>query len=409
MMNDHLKKVAPIILILAVLASVFFVGVHVGKNEFGNSSNAANVINKDKDAPITVDFGPFWKAWSILNEKFVSKEPIDEQKKIWGSISGLAESLGDPYTVFFPPEENKSFQSEIAGNFEGVGMEIAIQDGTLTVVTPLRGSPAEKAGIKAKDKILKIDNTSTQDITVEKAVKLIRGKGGTTVTLSIRRNGVNNTFPVKIMRGTIEIPTLDTEIIKPEGKDPVFVIKLYNFNANANGLFRNALRQFITSGTPKLVLDLRNNPGGYLESAVDMASFFLPAGKVVVTEDYGKSGKPKEHRSRGYDVFNSNLKMVILVNEGSASASEILAGALQDHGKAVIFGRKTFGKGSVQELVPITAETSLKVTIARWLTPKGKSISEGGLSPDVELSSKEMEVREGKDIPLDKAVEYLNK
>jgi len=227
-------------------------------------------------------------------------------------------------------------------------------------------------------------------MSIDEAVDLIRGERGTEVTLTIFREGTEEPFDVNIIRDVINIPTIDTEI-----KDDVFIISLYNFSANASTDFRNALIEFIGSGKNKMILDLRGNPGGFLNAAVDISSFFLPAGKVIVTEDFG-DGEQKYFRSKGHDIFNDNLEMIILVNRGSASASEIVAGALKEHGVAQVLGTNTFGKGSVQELVPITPETSLKVTIARWLTPNGTSISDGGLSPDILIDK----VPEGSEIEL---------
>ena len=363
-----------------------------------------------------MDFAAFWKAWNILNEKFVSTATTtSDQDKVWGAIEGLAASLHDPYTVFFPPENAKIFQSEISGNFEGVGMEIGIKGDIITVIAPLKGTPAAKAGILSGDKILKINDTQTFGMKVDQAIKLIRGKKGTEVHLTILREGKKDPIEVKVIRDTISMPTIDTELKQiilsqkdatPEGlsQNGVFIIKLYSFSATSPDLFREALRKFIESRSNKLILDLRGNPGGYLEAAVDMASWFLPAGKVVVSEDFGKNAPKVAYRSKGYNVFNKNLKFVILVNSGSASASEILAGALKEHGRASLVGETTFGKGSVQELVDITPDTSLKVTVARWLTPNGNSISEKGIAPDMEVKMTGDDVAKGKDPQMARAI-----
>jgi len=356
-------------------------------------------------APET-DFDSFWKAWNVLNEKYVSfKSTTTDQERVWGAISGLAGSFGDPYTVFFPPVESKNFETSISGEFQGVGMEIGIRDRVITVIAPLKGTPAFSAGIKAGDKILKIDDIPAVDMSVEKAVSLIRGPKGTTVAISMYRDGEKEPIEFKIVRDVINIPTIDTEK-RPDG---IFVIKLYSFSANSPELFRTALQEFIDSHDDKLILDLRNNPGGYLEAAVDIASWFLPSGKIVVKEESRKESENQTFRSKGYNIFSDKLKFVILVNGGSASASEILAGALSEHGVAKLIGEKTFGKGSVQELVKITTDTSLKVTIARWLTPNGVSISEGGLNPDIEIIPTKIDIEEGKDKQMEKAVEILNK
>jgi carboxyl-terminal processing protease len=321
----------------------------------------------------------------------------DTQNKIYGAIQGLAASEGDPYTVFFPPEQNSLFQSSIAGTFSGVGMEIDQKNSNIVVIAPLKQSPAEKAGIKTGDTIISIDGKSTASMAVDTAVNLIRGKKGTTVHLLVLHQNATTPVKIDIVRDTIAIPTIDTEVqsgtgtstatstasaagMQPNG---IFIIKLYEFTADSPNLFRDALRQFVQSGSHKLILDLRGNPGGYLEAAWDMASWFLPAGQKVVTEDFGKNGSPQVYYSKGYNIFNKSLDMNILVDGGSASAAEILAGALGQHGVAKLVGTKTFGKGSVQELINITPDTSLKVTVARWLTPNGTNLSENGLVPDI--------------------------
>jgi len=321
---------------------------------------------------------------------------------LWGAISGLAGSLKDPYTVFFPPEEKKIFESEVKGNFEGVGMEIGMRNNALTVIAPLKNTPAYRAGLKAGDKILKINDTLTSNLTVEEAIRLIRGPKGTEVKLLISREDEKEPMEIAVIREVINIPTLETEI-KPGN---IFVIKLYNFSENSPLVFRNALREMIESKSDKLVIDLRNNPGGYLEAAVDMASWFLPMGKVVAREKFA-SGEEEFYRSRGYDVFGDNFRMAILINQGSASASEILAGALKEYGRAVLVGEKTFGKGSVQELVPVTDSTSLKITIASWLTPNGQSISKEGLEPDFEVKFSKEDSEAGRDPQMEKATQFL--
>lgn len=351
------------------------------------------------------DFDQFWKAWNIINDKYVptKHKAVSNQEKVWGAISGLANSLGDPYTYFLPPQEKSLFEQDVQGSFGGVGMQIGAKDGFLTVIAPLKGSPSERAGIKKGDKILKIDNATTTEMTVDKALYLIRGEVGKSVKLLIYRDGVKEPFDVKIVREVIALPTIDTE-----KKGDVFIIRLYGFPATGAELFRGALREFAQSGSTKLVLDVRGNPGGYLEVAVDMASWFLPQGKVVVSEEE-KGGIGHAYRSKGYNVFGDKFHFVILTDGGSASAAEILAGALEQHGVATLVGTKTFGKGSVQELIPITADTSLKVTVARWITPNGTNLSAGGLDPDVKVEITKDDVEKGRDPQLDKAIELLDK
>lgn len=353
------------------------------------------------DAP--ADFGQFWKAWNIINEKFVPTKhaAVSNQEKVWGAISGLANSLKDPYTYFLPPQEKTLFEQDVSGSFGGVGMQIGMKDGVITVIAPLKGSPAERAGILKGDKIYRIDGATTTEMTVDKALYLIRGEVGKAVNLTLFREGEKEPIEVSVVREVIQVPTIDTE-----KKGDVFIIRLYGFPGTGAELFKNALREFAASGTQKLVLDLRGNPGGYLEVAVDMASWFLPEGKMVVREEE-KDGGGDVYRSKGYNVFGPDFHFVILVDGGSASAAEILAGALEQHGVATLVGTKTFGKGSVQELVSITPETSLKITIARWITPNGTSLSDGGIEPNVKVEITKEQVEKGEDPQLDKAIELL--
>jgi carboxyl-terminal processing protease len=403
---EFLKKHSALLGLGLVIAIVFYsAGVHKGKNSL--SSALPDLENETEGQPAAVDFSSFWKAWNLINEKYVpastTSERVGDQEKVYGAIEGLASSLGDPYTVFFPPVESEMFASEVRGNFEGVGMEVLAQEGAITVVSPLKDSPASRAGIQAGDKVIQINDETTSGLTTEDAVRLIRGPKGTSVRLTIFRQGTREPFEVSIVRDTINLPVINTQMV---GGD-VFKIDLYNFSENSPNLFRGALREFIQSGTDKLILDLRGNPGGYLEAAIDMASWFLPSSKVIVIEDFGTKEESKKYRSRGYDVFTDKLKFVILVDKGSASASEILAGALYEHGRATLVGETTFGKGSVQELVDITSDTSLKVTVARWLTPNGVSISEKGIKPEHVVERTPEDVTRGRDPQLEKALEIL--
>jgi len=388
--------------LVLVSSGIFISGAYFGYSQRPAVEKVKILFNKETQKPAEVDFSPFWQAWNLLEEKYVDKEELNSQEMLWGAISGLAGSLKDPYTVFFPPEEKKIFESEVKGNFEGVGMEIGMRNNVLTVIAPLKNTPAYRAGLKAGDKILKINDTLTSNLTVEEAIRLIRGPKGTEVKLLISREDEKEPMEIAVIREVINIPTLETEI-KPGN---IFVIKLYNFSENSPLVFRNALREMIESKSDKLVIDLRNNPGGYLEAAVDMASWFLPMGKVVAREKFA-SGEEEFYRSRGYDVFGDNFRMAILINQGSASASEILAGALKEYGRAVLVGEKTFGKGSVQELVPVTDSTSLKITIASWLTPNGQSISKEGLEPDFEVKFSKEDSEAGRDPQMEKATQFL--
>jgi carboxyl-terminal processing protease len=420
-MNDiNQKKVSYILSGLLIVIVVFFIGKYIGQRDLLTDTRSIKI---PEGIEITNEqFEPFWKVWKVINDKFVTATTTDSQKRVYGAIQGLASSQGDPYTVFFPPEENTNFKSDIAGNFEGVGMEIGLKDGMLTVVSPLKGSPAEKAGVRPGEKIIKINDKVVGDLPVEKAVKMIRGPKGTIVKITfVKPSGEQVERP--ITRDVIDIPTIEKGLKNsssntgsttastnnPNKIGDVYTVRLYSFTAQSPRLFREAMREFVLSGSHKLIIDLRGNPGGYLDAAWDMASWFLPVGATVVTEDFGGKATNQVYRSKGYNIFDKNLKLLVLVDGGSASASEILAGALKENGVARLVGSKTFGKGSVQELVPITEDTSFKVTIARWLTPSGHNLSHDGLVPDFEVKPSQKDIDAKKDVVMDKALEILSK
>ncbi|MES2623021.1 MAG: S41 family peptidase [Patescibacteria group bacterium] len=388
---------------------------------------AANVAAKQ--VAEKVDIKTFWKVWGILDDEFVTtkhRDPMSsdenrvststasstaidsnlsiDEKRLYGAIKGMVDAEGDPYTTFFTPSEASSFETEIKGSFGGVGMEVGKKDDVITVISPIPGSPAEKAGLKAGDKILKIDSTVTSDMTIDAAVQLIRGEKGTTVNLTIYREGKDKPLEFKVVRDIVELPTITKTL-----ENGIYTIKIYSFSEQVSGLFKQAIQEFKTTGSKKLIIDLRGNPGGYLDAAVDIASYFVPQGKVVVSQDYGKKRDAEYMRSVGYGLVGSDTKVVVLVDGGSASASEILAGALQDYNLATLVGQKTFGKGSVQEYIKITPTTGLKVTIARWLTPLGRSISVDGLTPNVEVKNTVDSNGKVIDTQLQKAVEILGK
>jgi carboxyl-terminal processing protease len=400
-MYESKQRLLSGVLLAVLIISSFFVGFFVGSDELqGGSSPTTN----QEEAEANISFSPYWKTWQVLNEKHINAEEVDSKERLWSSIEGLAASFNDPYTVFFPPKESKEFQEEISGNFEGVGMEVGMKEEKITVVAPLKGTPAEKAGVQPGDLILAIDETPTFGMTIDEAVKLIRGERGTAVTLTVLRGDEQNSREISIVRDRIQIPTLETE----NRRDGVFVISLYNFSANVQNDFKRALSEFAISGSEKLIVDVRGNPGGYLDASVEIASYFLPSGKVVVREVGNKGEELNIFRSKGYDILTgTDTEVVVLINQGSASASEILAGALSENGVATLVGETTFGKGSVQEVVQITPDTTLKVTIAEWLTPNGTSISEGGLDPDVLVEYEPSETDLEYDNQLERAVEIL--
>jgi len=402
------KKSLFLVGIIMVFAVVFLFGIYMGYNNRPEVDKITALLNKETPPSLIsekLDFGSFWKTWNAIESKYMSSKGLDKQEMIWGATAGLVRSLEDPHSVFFPPKDAEIFESSVRGDFEGVGMEIGSKDNILTVVAPLKGTPADRAGIMAGDKIIKIDTISTVDMLTEEAVRLIRGERGTKVVLTVLRemgDQKSETLDIEITRDKITIPVLVTE----QKENGIFVIELYSFSARSGDAFREALQEMTESGSSKLIIDLRGNAGGYLEMAVDITSWFLPAGEIIATELFG-DGKEQFYRSKGYNIFE-DLSLVILVNQGSASASEIMAGALREHGKATLVGEKTYGKGSVQELIDIDKGSSLKLTIARWLTPNGNSISENGLEPDVEIELTIEDFKEDRDPQMDKAIEILS-
>lgn len=392
---------------LAVLlaSATFFSGLHLGSGSDMQASLGSLLLGQPR-VDESVDLDEFWQVWNLLEEKFVassSTEPVSKQDRVHGAIQGLVRSYGDPYTVFLPPEDSKKFAEDISGNFSGVGMEVGMRNGFLTIISPLPDTPAKKAGLLSGDIIVRVDGTSTDGMSVDEAVRLIRGEKGTDVALTILREKEEELLEITVTRDTIAIPTIDTEI-----RDDVFIIRLYSFNALAESGMQDALRAYVQSGARKMILDLRGNPGGYLQSAVSIGSYFLPTGKVIVREDFGENKESEVYRSSG-KVLGSYApeKMVVLVDGGSASASEILAGALQEHDVAILIGTQTYGKGSVQELVDVQGKSSLKITVARWLTPNGTSISAGGLTPNMEVERTNEQYLADEDPQMDAALQYL--
>ncbi len=388
---DFKRKLNLFLLVVVIFAS-FGTGVWFGKLQ----------VICDVCIPENINFSLFWEAYNRLQEKFVNNDKIDTQDIIYGAISGMVESLDDPYTVFFPPQETKRFVEDVKGVFEGVGMEIDVIKGQLQVIAPLQDTPAFKAGLLAGDKILKVDDTSTIDITIYEAVKLIRGPRGTEVVLTIFRDDWNESKEIPITRGVIEVPSLRWELLE---NDSIVHLKLYQFSGKAGFDFRKAVFEILDTSAKKIIIDLRNNPGGYLEIAQNIAGWFLENGELVVVEEFA-DGTTVEYRADGNPAL-LDYKVVVLINKGSASGSEILAGALRDNRDILLIGEKSFGKGSVQELVELRGGSSLKITIAKWLTPDGHLITDIGLEPDIEVELTVDDYKQGKDPQLNKAIEVI--
>ena len=388
----EIQKSSKIFSIALILALGFGGGILFEKNRISESAvPPAEEVN----------FGLFWDVWNSVQSKYVDKSKLNTQLMIYGAIEGMVNSIGDPYTVFLTPKDSESFANEIKGAFGGVGIEIGERNQTLTVIAPIKDSPAEKAGIRAGDKIIKIDDKPTAGMRVNEAVALIRGEKGTTVALTISRNGEKEAREFKLTRATIKIPAVKWKLIDGD----IAYIEVFSFNQNVDSEFKKAAREITQSNAKKIILDLRNNPGGLLDSSVYLAGFFQENGKTVTAERFG-DGTENLFKSSG-DASLKNYPLVILVNKGSASASEILAGALRDNRKVPLIGETTFGKGSVQEIHELAGGSSLKVTIAKWYTPSGASIDENGIKPDIEVKRSDEDINNEKDPQLDRAIEII--
>jgi len=401
------KIIIPSIFLVVLVSIAFGAGFYFRQSQIPITP-PESIINAELGKPGEFDFSLFWEAWRVLEEKFVDPAKIDYQKMIYGAISGMVNSLKDPYTVFMPPEDAKIFKEDVSGEFQGVGMEIGMRKGELTIIAPLEGTPAQRAGLRAGDKIVKIDDTYTGELTTDEAVKLIRGPKGTEVTLTIFREGWSQGKEFKIVRDVIVVPSIKWEIKRPvDGYPDIAYIKLYQFSEVSRAAFSQAAVEILNSQAKKIILDLRNNPGGYLEVAQDIAGWFLEKGQIVTIEDFGGKQENKEYKAQGSSQLLS-YPLVVLINQGSASGSEILAGALRDNRQILLIGEKSFGKGSVQTLEELK-EGSLKVTVAKWLTPSGKTIESEGLEPDIKIEMTEEDYNEARDPQLDKAIEIIKK
>jgi carboxyl-terminal processing protease len=381
--------------IFFILAQIFFfifafsVGFYFGKIKYQFS-------------PIPeLDFKLLTEAYQKLKENFIDETKFTKERITYGAISGIVRSLEDPHTLFLTPQQAKIFEQDIKGVFEGIGIEIGIKKGEVVIIAPLEGSPAQKAGLKSKDKILKVNDRSVSDMTFEEIISSIRGPKGTKVKLTILRENWKEPKDFEITRDVIEVPSLKWEL-----KDDIVYLKIYHFSEKSLFDFNKAASQILKTHSKKMILDLRDNPGGYFEIANEISSWFVKEGKIVAIEEE-KDGNKKEYLSSGPSLF-SDYKIVILINGGSASGAEILAAALKENLGAILVGEKTFGKGSVQTLKSLSDGSALKITTARWLTPSGKVISEVGLNPDFEVKMPPEEIEE-RDLQLEKAIEILKK
>lgn len=421
--NKNMKKYYSLVIVI-LMALSFAGGLFVG-NSFGFKKEITNgngmvdikkVVNLyGKTRSDKVDFDQFWEVWDKVKERYVG-QPVNDVDLFYGAISGMVGGLNDQHSVYFPPKEAEEFSNDLAGEFEGIGAEIGIKENQLMIIAPMPDSPAEKAGLKAGDKILAIDKEETAGMKLEMAVSKIRGPGGSKVTLTVTHNGFETAEDVEIVRDTINIPTIKWEIVD---KTNVAYMRISYFNQDTWTDFDKAVRRMLEKNPDGLVLDLRSNPGGFLETSIDVASEWVKQGSIV--KEKTGDGKEQVHNTRGAHRL-ANLKTVVLVDEGTASGSEIVAGALQDYGLATIVGAKTFGKGSVQDFEVLSDGSALKITIAKWFTPKDRGIDKEGIQPDVvmeemftpiksETPNKDgiYEVIDAVDKGMEKALELLKK
>lgn len=392
--------------IVAVLLA-FFVGWQYGHSgyELKVESVKSFVERNREQAPREVNWDLLWNTISRINEKYVNR-PADLQKILYGAVEGAVNSLDDPYSVFLAPKQAEDFKNELLGTLEGIGAEIAIKNDRLVVVTPLDGSPAIRAGLRPGDFIFKVDEHETTELSLEEAVNKIRGPAGTKVMLTVFHKGQTKPAEVSIIRARIEVKSVEAEI-KTVGARKIGYIKLRRFGEDTRGTLDKIISDFLVRDVDGLIFDVRNNPGGFLETAVEVASNWVKEGEPVVIQKFG-DGSEDVFRAEGQPRL-AGVPTIVLINGGSASASEIVAGALRDYGIAKLVGEKSFGKGSVQELISLQNKAQLKLTIAKWLTPNGHDLNKEGLEPDIKIELKEEDFTEAKDPQLDQAIEELTK
>lgn len=404
--RNSFRKHFRVFLIVVLMCASFYGGVFYSQYKSAKNNKTDIIQNlvlesHNKSQPKEVNSDLFWEAWNLITEKYVDPSKVDKNKMLYGAISGMVKSLGDPFSSFMNPEESQQFSNDMQGTFEGIGTEIGLKNDILTIIAPIDGTPADQAGLKAGDMILKIDDAVTTDMSVDEAVAKIRGPKGTQVKLTVLRDKNGSPKEITITRDTINVKSVKVEF----KENNIAVIKISKFGDDTSFEFNKAANEILSRKASGIILDLRNNPGGYLETAVEAASKFIPKDVLVVAEE-DRGGKRNEYKAEGGDILKG-IPVAILVNGGSASASEILAGALRDDLGAKLIGNKTFGKGSVQQLEKMTGGSNLRITIARWLTPKGDYIMEKGIEPDVKIDISDDDYNNSRDPQMDKALEIL--
>ncbi len=423
------SKIRSLLVALSVSIIIGGIGYRLGERHTALTVTLEQkvVIRQDPPPTTAVDFSLFWDVWQRLHRYYIEPVALDTQKMVYGAISGMVNAIGDPYTSFLPPKENQEFKEELGGAFEGIGAQLELKNGRVSVVAPLKGTPAEKAGIRPGDILLKVNDEDTTGWTVANAVGKIRGPRGTSVALTVFHEGEQKTEDLAIVRETITVPSVESWVktvgeieeisamattsasLRVHQEEMIAYLRLTRFGDHSNEQWQAAVAAIVAAQKAGkrirgLVFDLRNNPGGYLDGAVYIASEFLKNGIVVsqVNSDSTREDYPVDRKGSLLDI-----PVVVLVNRGSASASEIVAGALKDYGRAKIVGETTYGKGTVQTPQDLKGGASIHITTGKWLLPKGASISKVGIKPDVEVLMEPTADLTHADAQLAKAIELL--
>jgi carboxyl-terminal processing protease len=392
------------LLLVVILILCFLFGFETGKQQGAKEMTEIESKNIEvKNSEEKADLSLFWEVWNFLNDNYFEKNLLDSKKMSYGAIKGMVASFDDPYTVYMDPVETEEFKHNLDGELEGIGAELSMENNLLTVITPMKDSPAEKAGIRAGDIVYSIDGEPTTDMNLIEAVLKIRGEKGTVVTLTVIHKNETDPVDYKITRDTVNIKSIDYKYLE---NDIIAYIDVLQFGDDTTHEFEEAVSDVVLKNVKGLILDLRFNGGGYLDIAVDMISEFLPKDYKAVTI---RRRNEKDNEIL-YTLGNPklpNIPIAVLVNDGTASSAEIVAGAIQDHKRGIIIGTKTYGKGSVQEVKNFKDGSSLRATIAKWFTPNDVNIDEVGIKPDIEIEDTLEDLKAGKDLQLEEAIKYL--
>lgn len=387
------------LIILVVISYSFGYGAGL-LGDYLRPSTGYILTNKDADRPEELDFSLFWKTWDLVHEKY--EGAIDDKALLEGAISGMVGGLDDPCSMILLPEISEGLLEDLSGSFGGVGVELNMRNGYLTVVSPLEGSPAQKAGLRPKDVILKIDDKETSEMTFDEAIKAIRGKPGTKVKMTVARQGADEFIEVEVTREEITYTNATYTI-----EDGIAYLRIRQFGEDVIETAKKFAQEVKKNKNIKgVIVDVRDNPGGYFDSSIEISSLFIEDGVIVSEKE--KNDKETKYEAEGVAELAS-YPLIVLINEGSASASEIFAGAIQDYKKGKLIGKKTYGKGSVQSLEELGGGLVLKITIAKWLTPIGRAINGEGIAPDIEVDLSEDDIKADRDPQLDRAKEELDK